>query len=101
MLALPPYRDFLLLLLLGIICTGFAFIVSIRVMRVLSPFTCALAINMEPVYTILLALVLYGSEEWLSKEFYAGGLVIISTLFIDVWMKRRQMKRAAVRGPLD
>ena len=101
MLVLPPYRDFLLLLLLGIICTGFAFIVSIRVMRVLSPFTCALAINMEPVYTILLALVLYGSEEWLSKEFYAGGLVIISTLFIDVWMKRRQMKRAAVRGPLD
>jgi len=89
---LPSSRDAKLLLLLGILCTGVAFIVSIRVMRVLSPFTCALAINMEPVYTIILALILYGSDEWMSPQFYAGGLVIISTLFIDTWLKRRQMK---------
>ena len=89
-----PYRDFKLLLLLGILCTGVAFIVSIRVMRVLSPFTCALAINMEPVYTIVLALILYGSDEWMSPQFYLGGLVIISTLFFDTWLKSRQMKRS-------
>jgi drug/metabolite transporter (DMT)-like permease len=93
--ASPSYRDFQLLLLLGILCTGVAFIVSIRVMRVLSPFTCALAINMEPVYTILLALLLYGSDEWMSPQFYAGGLVIISTLFIDTWLKQRQLKKNA------
>jgi drug/metabolite transporter (DMT)-like permease len=92
LLAPPSSRDLLLLLLLGILCTGVAFIVSIRVMRVLSPFTCALAINMEPVYTILLALILYGSDEWMSPQFYIGGLVIISTLFIDTWVKRRQAK---------
>lgn len=92
MFDMPAWRDVRLLLLLGIVCTGVAFIVSIRVMRVLSPFTCALAINMEPVYTILLALVLYGSDEWLSPEFYVGGLVIISTLFIDTWLKKTQRK---------
>jgi drug/metabolite transporter (DMT)-like permease len=91
---LPSYRDFQLLLLLGVLCTGVAFIVSIRVMRVLSPFTCALAINMEPVYTILLALLLYGSDERMSPQFYMGGLVIISTLFLDTWLKQRQLKRA-------
>ena len=91
---LPSYRDFQLLLLLGVLCTGVAFIVSIRVMRVLSPFTCALAINMEPVYTILLALLLYGSDEQMSPQFYMGGLVIISTLFLDTWLKQRQLKRA-------
>ena len=90
---LPSYRDFQLLLLLGVLCTGVAFIVSIRVMRVLSPFTCALAINMEPVYTILLALLLYGSDERMSPQFYMGGLVIISTLFLDTWLKQRQLKR--------
>jgi drug/metabolite transporter (DMT)-like permease len=90
---LPTPRDFQLLLLLGILCTGVAFIVSIRVMRVLSPFTCALAINMEPVYTIVLALILYGSDEWMSPQFYFGGLVIISTLFLDTWLKSRRLKR--------
>jgi drug/metabolite transporter (DMT)-like permease len=90
---LPSYRDFQLLLLLGVLCTGVAFIVSIRVMRVLSPFTCALAINMEPVYTILLALLLYGSDEQMSPQFYMGGLVIISTLFLDTWLKQRQLKK--------
>jgi len=63
-------------------------------MRVLSPFTCALAINMEPVYTILLALLLYGSDEQMSPQFYMGGLVIISTLFLDTWLKQRQLKKA-------
>jgi hypothetical protein len=62
-------------------------------MRVLSPFTCALAINMEPVYTIMLALLLYGSDEWMSPQFYGGGAVIISTLFMDTWLKRRQMRK--------
>ena len=94
LLDLPSYRDARLLLLLGVLCTGVAFIVSIRVMRVLSPFTCALAINMEPVYTILLALILYGSDEWMSPQFYLGGLVIISTLFLDTWYKQRQLKKA-------
>lgn len=86
---IPALRDFKLLLVLGFLCTGVAFIVSIRVMRVLSPFTCALAINMEPVYTILIALFLYGSDEWMSWEFYLGGLVIISTLFVDAWLNHR------------
>ena len=90
---LPSSRDLQLLLLLGVLCTGVAFIVSIRVMRVLSPFTCALAINMEPVYTIVLALILYGSDEWMSPQFYFGGLVIISTLFLDTWLKSRRLKR--------
>jgi drug/metabolite transporter (DMT)-like permease len=94
MMQLPSYRDFQLLLLLGVLCTGVAFIVSIRVMRVLSPFTCALAINMEPVYTIMLALVLYGSDEWMSPQFYLGGLVIMSTLFVDTWLKQRSKKNA-------
>ena len=90
LIEIPSMRDIQLLLLLGFLCTGVAFIVSIRVMKVLSPFTCALAINMEPVYTIIIALFMYGSDEWLSPEFYLGGLVIISTLFIDTWMKRRK-----------
>jgi len=87
-------KDLAMLLVLGILCTGVAFIVSIRVMRVLTPFTCALAINLEPVYTILIALWLYGESEYMSVPFYAGAAVILSTLFIDAALKRRSMKKA-------
>jgi drug/metabolite transporter (DMT)-like permease len=88
-------NDFLMLLVLGILCTGVAFIVSIRVMRVLSPFTCALAINLEPVYTILIALWMYGESEYMSGPFYAGAGVILSTLFIDAAMKQRVARKAS------
>jgi drug/metabolite transporter (DMT)-like permease len=84
-------RDLILLSVLGILCTGVAFIVSIEVMKVLSPFTCALAINMEPVYTILAALLLYGESEYMSREFYLGAAIIISTLFAESWLKSRKV----------
>ncbi|MFM7310380.1 MAG: DMT family transporter [Flavobacteriales bacterium] len=86
---LPSQRDALLLLVLGILCTGLAFVVGIYVMKQLSPFTCAVAINMEPVYTIAAAVFLYGESEWMTLGFYIGAAVIMSTIFVDAWLKRR------------
>lgn len=91
---LPSHRDFLLLLVLGILCTGLAFVVGIYVMKQLSPFTCAVAINMEPVYTIAAAVFLYGESEWMTTGFYVGAAIIMSTIFIDVWLKRNRARRA-------
>ena len=87
--------DLMLLLILGIVCTGFAFVAGIEVMKVLSPFTCALAINLEPVYTILLALLFYGENEYMSPQFYLGAVIILSTLFIEAFMKRKQIAEQA------
>jgi len=94
-LALSGYTDLVLLLILSLVATAYAFIAGIRVMRVLTPFTCAITINLEPVYTILFALFLYGESEWMSPQFYAGALIILSTLFVNAWMKRRS-ERAAI-----
>jgi drug/metabolite transporter (DMT)-like permease len=85
----PPASDIALLLVLGVVCTGFAFVAGIEVMKVLSPFTCALAINLEPIYTIAIALLLYGSSEFMSPQFYVGAAIILSTLFLDTWLKRK------------
>jgi drug/metabolite transporter (DMT)-like permease len=79
------------LILLGVICTGIAFIASIEVMKVLSPFTCALTINLEPVYTIAIALFLYGDSEKMSPQFYLGAIILVSTLFLNAWLKRRML----------
>jgi drug/metabolite transporter (DMT)-like permease len=83
--------DFRLVLLLGVVCTGFAFIVGIEIMKVLSPFTCAVAINLEPIYTIALALWIYGESEYMSPAFYLGTVIILSTLFIEAWLKKKEI----------
>ncbi len=83
-------RDFALILVLGILATAFAYIVSIDVMKVLSPFTCALTINLEPLYTIVFALLMYGEKEYMSPQFYLGSVLILSTLFIDAYYRNKK-----------
>ena len=84
------WRDVALLLILGVVATSFAFVKSIDVMKVLSPFTCALTINLEPVYTIAFALFLYGEDEYMSPYFYLGASLIMATLFIEASFRRRK-----------
>lgn len=75
-----------LMLVLGLLATSFALVVSIQVMKELTPFTVALTINLEPIYTIVFALWLFGSSEYMSSGFYIGALTIIGTLFLHVWL---------------
>lgn len=77
------------LLLLGLVCTTFAFVASVEVMKALSPFTVSLTINLEPVYGILVAFFLFGDSEKMSSGFYAGALIILFTLFANAWLKRK------------
>ncbi len=81
--------DWLYLLILGTICTAYPFIESVRVMKLLSPFTVILSINMEPVYGIILAYFLLGDDEKMSPAFYTGALLIIGTLFANAWFSKR------------
>lgn len=75
------------LLILGVICTAYAFIVSVDVMRELSPFTVVLSINLEPVYGILLAYFIFGSTEYMSIPFYIGSALTISSVFLNALWK--------------
>lgn len=71
------WSDFWWLLFLGIVCTSFAFIATIEVMKRLGAFTVSLSINLEPVYTILLAIPILHEDEILNGNFYAGSAMII------------------------
>ncbi len=82
-------RNLLLLILLGLLATSIPFVVSIEVMKKLSPFTCAIAINMEPVYSILIALYLYGSSEWMSAGFYWGALLLLGVVFFETFFRKK------------
>ncbi len=81
--------DPLYLGLLGVVCTAFAFIGSVHVMRRLSPFTVILTINLEPIYGIVLALLIFGESELMSAGFYAGAALILISLWLNAIIKRR------------
>lgn len=84
--------DWFYLFILGSICTAYAFIESVAVMRTLSPFTVLLSINLEPIYGIILALVFFGNNEKMTPYFYVGAVIILSTVFIDAFIKRKRKK---------
>ncbi len=81
--------DILYVLILGIVCTAFAFAVSVDVMKELSAYTVILSINMEPVYGILLAYFIFGESEYMSDGFYVGTIVIFLAVFLFPVLKRK------------
>lgn len=88
--AQPTAADWGWLLILGIVATSLAFALTVEVMKVLSPFTVAMAINLEPIYAIVLALLIFGEEEVMPPGFYGGAAVLLATVFLDVFIKRRK-----------
>ncbi|VTP89309.1 DMT family transporter [Sphingobacterium daejeonense] len=81
--------DLLYLLLLGIVCTAIAYVLGVAVMRELSAFTVALTTNMEPVYGIILALLIFGHKETMSTGFYFGAVIVLTAVFIYPYLKTK------------
>lgn len=88
-LSTPSLIDWAYLALLASFCTAFAFVQSVRIMRYLSPFTVVLAISMEPIYGILLALLVFGADEAMPTLFYLGFTLVLSMLLLNAWLQRR------------
>ena len=83
-------KDFLYLLILSSVCTAYAFIASTAVMKFLSPYTVMLTINLEPIYGIILAVIIFEDKEKMSFEFYIGALIILSTVLLNAIIKSRK-----------
>jgi len=81
--------DWLYLLVLSSVCTAYAFIASVKVMKFISPYTVMLTINLEPVYGIILALLIFKEKEKMSPEFYFGAVIILATVILNGIIKYR------------
>lgn len=88
--------DFYWLLFLGIACTSFAFLATIVVMKHLGAFTVSLSINLEPIYTLVLAVFILHENQLLSVNFYVGAVLIILTVIANALIKGRQRKKMRV-----
>ena len=82
--------DWMYLLVLSSICTAYAFIVSVKVMKYLTPYTVMLTVNLEPVYAIVLALLIFGDKEKMNPEFYYGGFIIIFVVLLNGVLKSKE-----------
>lgn len=79
---LPNQQDFILLIVLSLFCTLLPFALSLVALRQLSAYSVQLIINLEPVYTIILAVILLGEQKDLSIPFYIGVFLLISTVML-------------------
>ncbi|MCT4582926.1 MAG: DMT family transporter [Flavobacteriales bacterium] len=77
------------LLILGLVCTSFAFIASVAVMKSISAYTVTMTVNLEPIYSILLAIMIWPTSEKMPPLFYYSFAVILCCLFLNAYLKKK------------
>ncbi len=86
-------NDFLLLLFLGIICTSIAFLATVEITKYLGAFTVTLSINMEPIYTLGLAIWMLQEHQELNIYFYIGAAIIVGAVFGNAILKKQASRK--------
>ncbi|MEM6721250.1 MAG: DMT family transporter [Bacteroidota bacterium] len=86
--------DWLYLFLLASVCTAYAFIASVHIMRYVSPYTVVLTYNLEIVYGIVLALIIFSEDETMSYGFYYGSLLVIGTVLANGILKNHRKRKS-------
>lgn len=84
--------NYLYIFILGVVCTAYAFIAAVYLLNYISPYSAVLTYNLEPVYGILLALIIFGESEQMSSNFYIGLLLILFSVFLNFYLKKYNKK---------
>ena len=86
--------DFWWLLFLGIVCTSLPFMLMIDVVKQLGAFTSSLSINLEPIYTIILAIFILNEDQLLDQKFYIGATMIILVVIANAIIKAKMRQKS-------
>ena len=65
------------------------FVWMTEIVRYITPYSLIMAINLEPIYSILFALIIFGDSELMNTSFYIGSSVIISIIFLESYIKNK------------
>ncbi|GAB2532773.1 DMT family transporter [Spirosoma aerophilum] len=94
--------QFFWLLILSLVCTVYAYTVGVSLLRKFSAYLAILTVNLEPVYGILLALLIFGDTEHMTEGFYIGTLVIlIAVLAYPFLNKQKPTSTTPTGGDLE
>lgn len=83
---IPAPTDWLYLLILSLVCTTLAWVISLRALRHVSAFESNVIVNLEPVYGILLAIFILNEHQELNTNFYIGAAIIMVVAVLFPWM---------------
>ncbi len=85
---IPTGNDWFYLIVLAIGCTTLPFVLALRALKQLSAFASTLAVNLEPIYGIIMAMFIFNENKDLDDRFYLGTLIILSAVFLHPILKR-------------
>lgn len=86
------WLDFSYLILFSSLFTAYPMLESIRLMKVITPFTLTLTVNLEPIYGIIFAFFIFKKSEKMSITFYIICLIMILSIFINEYYKKTNKK---------
>ncbi len=92
----PTPMDWVYIGIMAIACSVYAYSVMIDLSKRLSVFFIQLALNLEPVYGIILALLVFGQQEVMGWNFYAGTVIILSAVVLYPALKRRWERNGGI-----
>lgn len=87
------WEDWLWLFLLSSVCTAYATIASVVILKHITPFTMMISLNLEPIYAIVFSLLIFGEKELMSPQFYIGVLIILGGVIGNGIYKRQAQKK--------
>lgn len=90
------WKDLGLLILLGSLFTAYPMIESVSLMKFVSPFTLLLNVNLEPVYGIILAFLIFGESEKMTPLFYVATAIMVSAIIVNSLLKMRATRKLRV-----
>lgn len=80
-------EQFCWLLILGVICTSFAFLLGVYVMKFITAYTVNLSVNLEPIYAIIFALLVFKDSELMNINFYFGSIIVVGSILLNAFFK--------------
>ena len=97
----PNFKDWMWLLILAWLCSVLAFQLSVNALKKLTAFTVNLSFNLEPVYGIIIAFLLFGESQDFNWSFFAGLALIAASLFIHIVMLLRKERKIVLQNEIN
>jgi drug/metabolite transporter (DMT)-like permease len=88
-LHLPSWEDWIYIILLAGVCSVYAYSVAVELMKKVSVFVIQLTLNLEPLYGIIMALILFPNAEKMGLNFYIGTAIILCAVASYPFLKKR------------
>ncbi len=93
---LPAPMDWVYIGILAVVCSVYAYSTAVELMKKISVFLLQLSLNLEPVYGIIMAVIIFGSQEKMGLNFYIGTGIILLAVLLYPLLKRRYDRQLTI-----